>query len=112
MWMNERLMRVAPNHIAKFITAFEDGTGKVGEPLWLIWQYEGDNTLYDLMQKKDWPYNVEPYIFGRELDLPKGPRRRAVTLRLLMQQVRMTFSQPSAVASWSCEIFCKPYLGL
>ncbi len=25
-----------------------------------MWQYEGDYTLYDLMQKKDWPYNLEP----------------------------------------------------
>eukprot|EP00884_Botryococcus_braunii_P013258 jgi/Botrbrau1/21933/Bobra.0249s0056.1 len=87
VWMNERLMRVAPNHIAQFITAFEDDTGKLGEPLWLVWRYEGDNTLYDLMQKKDWPYNMEPYLFGRELAMPKGPRRRAVTLRLLMQQI-------------------------
>ena len=25
VWMNERLMRVAPDNFAKFITAFEDG---------------------------------------------------------------------------------------
>jgi hypothetical protein len=87
VWMNERLMRVAPAHIAEFITAFEDGSGKVGDPLWLVWRYEGDNTLYDLMQKKEWPYNLEPFLFGRELAMAKGPRRRAVTLRLLMQQV-------------------------
>jgi hypothetical protein len=60
----------------------------VQEPLWLVWQYEGDFTLYDLMQKKDWPYNLEPLLLGRELDLPRSPRRRWATLRLVMQQVR------------------------
>ncbi len=95
VWMNERLMRAAPAHIAKFITAFEDGSGRVGDPLWLVWQYEGDNTLYDLMQKKDWPYNLEPFLFGRDLNMAKGPRRRAITLRLLMQQVRQLL--PSSV---------------
>ena len=53
-----------------------------------MWQYEGDFTLYDLMQKKEWPYNLEPLLFGRELDLPRGARRRWVTLRLVMKQVR------------------------
>lgn len=59
------------------------------EPLWLVWQYEGDFTLYDLMQKKDWPYNLEPVLFGRELNLPRSPRRRWITLRVIMQQVRL-----------------------
>jgi hypothetical protein len=52
-----------------------------------VWQYEGDYTLYDLMQKKEWPYNLEPLIFGRELNLPKSPRRRWISLRIIMQQV-------------------------
>ncbi|KAK9909952.1 hypothetical protein WJX75_009980 [Coccomyxa subellipsoidea] len=90
VWMNERLMRAAPSCFARFITAFDDGnrqnTGKP-EPLWLVWQYEGDFTLYDLMQKKDWPYNLEPVLFGRELNLPKSPRRRWITLRVIMQQI-------------------------
>ena len=64
------------------------------EPLWLVWQYEGDFTLYDLMQKKEWPYNLEPLLFGRELDLPRGPRRRWVTLRLVMKQVREGVPRP------------------
>lgn len=39
------------------------------------------------MQKRDWPYNLEPILLGRELDLPKGPRRKLITLRIVMQQV-------------------------
>ncbi|KAK9816689.1 hypothetical protein WJX72_003731 [[Myrmecia] bisecta] len=87
VWMNERLMRAAPGCFADFITAFEEGDGKPDDPLWLIWQYEGDYTLYDLMQKKEWPYNLEPLLFGRELNLPKGPRRKAVSMQLVMQQL-------------------------
>ena len=53
-----------------------------------VWQYEGDYTLWDLMQKKEFPYNLEPLLLGRELDMPKGPRRKAVTIQLVLQQVR------------------------
>lgn len=89
--MNERLMRAAPGCFAEFITAFEAeetaSKNKGPEPLWLIWQYEGDYTLFDLMQKKDFPYNLEQPLLGRELDMPKGPQRKAVTISLVMQQV-------------------------
>lgn len=60
------------------------------EPLWLVWQYEGDYTLYDLMQKKDWPYNLEPLLFGRELNIPKGPERRWLSLRVVLKQASCT----------------------
>ena len=47
--MNERLMRSAKTHFAEFVTAFEEAIpGKTG-PLWLVWRYEGDFTLSDLM---------------------------------------------------------------
>lgn len=94
VWMNERLMRAAPGCFAEFLTAFEaeETTSKTKnkgapEPLWLIWQYEGDYTLWDLMQKKDFPYNLEQPLLGRELDMPKGPQRKAVTISLVMQQL-------------------------
>jgi hypothetical protein len=48
--MNERMMRVAPKAAAQFITAFSDGKGAVGDSTWLVWDYEGDYTLADLMQ--------------------------------------------------------------
>ena len=90
VWMNERLMRAAPGCFAEFLTAFEaeENTKSKGpEPLWLVWQYEGDYTLWDLMQKKDFPYNLEPFLLGQELDLPKGPQRKAVSISIVMQQV-------------------------
>ena len=102
VWMNERLMRAAPECYAEFITAFDEAAGGFNrgpEPLWLVWQYEGDFTLWDLMQKKDFPYNMEPMLFGRELDLPKGPRRRLITIRVVMQQVRPRLSPDIACLS-------------
>ena len=104
VWMNERLMRSAPGCFAEFITAFEaeetTSKNKGPEPLWLIWQYEGDYTLWDLMQKKDFPYNLEQALLGRELDMPKGPQRKAVTLSLVMQQVmRCSFACPMLLQS-------------
>ena len=91
VWMNERLMRAAPGCFAEFLTAFEaeetTSKNKGPEPLWLIWQYVGAYKLWDLMQKKDFPYNLEQALLGRELDMPKGPQRKAVTISLVMQQV-------------------------
>lgn len=60
-----------------------------------VWQYEGDYTLWDLMQKKDFPYNMEPLLLGGELDLPKGPRRKALTIQLVLQQVG-----PAGLGMW------------
>lgn len=51
-------MRVCSFAIPKFITAFDE-TGKVGDPLWLCWVYEGDMTLWIAMQKRDFPFNIE-----------------------------------------------------
>lgn len=94
VWMNERMMRIAPNAVAQFINAFEDdgpaGKGVVtdaGAPLWLVWKYEGDNNLFDLMAKKEFPYNMEEVLFGRELRLPRGAQRRALTLQVIMRQL-------------------------
>lgn len=53
--MNERMMRVAPKAAAEFITAFSEGRGKVGDSTWLVWAYEGDDTLADLMQARPRP---------------------------------------------------------
>eukprot|EP00210_Caulerpa_lentillifera_P006879 g6576.t1 len=111
VWMNERLMRLPQKCCAEFITAFEEATGDAfnwrgaktdlvysgdtqgkdyhvaDPPLWLVWKYEGDFTLYDLLQQKDFPYNLEPYLLGRELTIPKGPYRKLVSIKIAMQQI-------------------------
>lgn len=94
VWMNERLMRAAPGKFADFVTAFEERPpeGKVKQrvgpkPLWLVWKYEGSNTLWNLMQKRDFPYNLEPLLLGKEVNLPKGPQRSIITIRMVMLEV-------------------------
>lgn len=105
VWMNERLMRAAPKLFAKFITAFEEDkeepmspvrskarSDDEETPLWLVWSYEGDFTLWDMMQNKSksregFPYNLEQMLHGQALPGPKNARRRYTTIRLILQQV-------------------------
>ena len=54
-----------------------------------VWQYEGNETLWDVMQKRDFPYNVEPLLLGRTLDIAKSHRRRLISIRLILRQVCM-----------------------
>ena len=94
--MNERVMRIGGRHCAEFVTAFEEssppspraGSSPLDNAIWLVWKYEGDNTLFDLMEKKgEFPYNAERLLFDRELKLPKGPRRKLVTVKLILKQM-------------------------
>lgn len=50
VWMNERIMRIAPKSFAEFLYAFEEECAKGPDLLWLVWRYEGDFTLFDLLQ--------------------------------------------------------------
>lgn len=99
VWMNERMMRHSPRCAAEFLGAFLDAppagavgpagaaVGLGGSSVWLVWRDEGENTLYDMMTKRDFPYNVERLLLGRELRLPKDKRRRLVMLKLVLQQL-------------------------
>lgn len=87
VWMNERIMRAAPNVAARFITAFQEGEGRAGDPLWLVWTDEGSSTLAELMVKKDFPANLEALLFERPLNIPAGADRSAATIRAAMQQL-------------------------
>ena len=65
-WMNERMMRHSEKSVAEFITAFDEKSGSVSQQpwkkpkfsspqddnVWLVWKYEGDNTLWDMMEEK------------------------------------------------------------
>lgn len=91
VWMNERMMRAGSSHIAKFVTAFTETAARPGsvqdKSVWLVWAYEGDFTLADLMQKPDFPYNMEPILLGRELRLARGARRRQATVKTILTQL-------------------------
>lgn len=70
------------------------------DPLWLVWDYEGDSTIAELMNKKDFPANVEPLLFGRSLNIPPGPERRAAVLRILMQQLLENLQACHSAGGW------------
>lgn len=96
-WMNERMMRAAPSAAACFIAAFADGEGREGDPLWLVWRFEGNYTLAELMQKRNFYELLEPLLFERPLNIPPGPERRAVVLRLAFQQLLEALSASHSI---------------
>ncbi|OEL38173.1 Serine/threonine-protein kinase STN7, chloroplastic [Dichanthelium oligosanthes] len=61
--------------------------GKGAEEYWLIWRFEGEDTLYDLMQSKEFPYNVETKILGDVQNLPKGIARENKIIQTVMRQL-------------------------
>lgn len=89
VWMNERLMRIAPRSFAEFLYAFEEDNGKQPDLLWLVWRYEGDYTLFDLLQqKRDWPYNAEAVMKGRKQPSSnRSPKRKLDIIRGMIRQI-------------------------
>ncbi|CAI0458971.1 unnamed protein product [Linum tenue] len=69
IWMNER------------------SSSKKGSEYWLLWRFEGEATLYDLMKSKEFPYNVETLILGKVQDLPKGIERESRIIQTVMRQL-------------------------
>ena len=59
-----------------------------------MWQYEGNDTLWDMLQKRDFPYNLEPLLLGRTLDIAKSHRRRLISIRLILRQVGTPLAVP------------------
>ena len=110
VWMNERLQRNCPKFVAQFISAFEVARPKQGRAqrlsgrarrdpegegdprkrtLWLVWKYEGKETLDSSIMKKDFPYCMEELLFKRSLAGEEGDAvwRKARSVRAIMQQI-------------------------
>ncbi|TYI51662.1 hypothetical protein E1A91_D12G191800v1 [Gossypium mustelinum] len=87
IWMNERVRRACANSCADFLYGFLEGSSKKGEEYWLVWRYEGEATLSDLMLSKEFPYNVETMILGEVQNLPKGLERENQIIQTIMRQV-------------------------
>ncbi|KAJ8621198.1 hypothetical protein MRB53_029727 [Persea americana] len=88
IWMNERVRRACPNSCADFVYGFLESSSKVkGGEYWLIWRFEGEATLSDLMLSKEFPYNVERMILGEDQDLPKGLERENRIIQTIMRQL-------------------------
>lgn len=88
IWMNERVRRACASSCADFVHGFiESSTGGKGDEYWLVWRYEGDATLADLMLSKDFPYNVQRMILGEVEKLPKGIERENRIIQTIMRQI-------------------------
>lgn len=87
IWMNERARRACSNSCADFVYGFLENSSKKTSEYWLIWRFEGEATLYDLMQSKDFPYNVEALILGQVQDLPKGIERENRIIQTILRQI-------------------------
>ncbi|XP_031477908.1 serine/threonine-protein kinase STN7, chloroplastic [Nymphaea colorata] len=88
IWMNERVRRACASSCADFVYGFLESSAKgKGQEYWLIWRYEGESTLSDLMLSKDFPYNVETLILGEPQDLPKSLERENKIIQTIMRQL-------------------------
>ncbi|KAL5722253.1 Serine/threonine-protein kinase stn7 [Ranunculus cassubicifolius] len=91
IWMNERVRRACPNSCADFVYGFLEKSSKKsekkGDEYWLLWKFEGDSTLSDLMLSKEFPYNVESMILKEGQDLPKGLERENRVIQTIMRQL-------------------------
>ncbi|OIT04822.1 PREDICTED: serine/threonine-protein kinase STN7, chloroplastic [Nicotiana attenuata] len=87
IWMNERVRRACANSCADFVYGFLENSSKKGAEYWLLWRFEGEATLADLMQSREFPYNVEALILGEVQDLPKGLDRENRIIQTIMRQL-------------------------
>ncbi|XP_075085759.1 LOW QUALITY PROTEIN: serine/threonine-protein kinase STN7, chloroplastic [Nicotiana tabacum] len=87
IWMNERVRRACANSCADFLYGFLENSSKKGAEYWLLWRFEGEATLTDLMQSREFPYNVEALILGEVQDLPKGLDRENRIIQTIMRQL-------------------------
>ncbi|GAY47048.1 serine/threonine-protein kinase STN7 [Citrus sinensis] len=87
IWMNERVRRACANCCADFVYGFFENSSKKGGEYWLIWRYEGEATLADLMISREFPYNVQTLILGEVQDLPKGIERENRIIQTIMSQI-------------------------
>ncbi|WCJ24594.1 hypothetical protein M5689_006542 [Euphorbia peplus] len=85
IWMNERVRRACASSCADFMYGFLESSSK--KEYWLVWRFEGEATLYDLMKSKEFPYNVESMILKEVQDLPKGLERENRIIQTIMRQL-------------------------
>uniref|UniRef100_A0A7C9CVG7 non-specific serine/threonine protein kinase n=2 Tax=Opuntia streptacantha TaxID=393608 RepID=A0A7C9CVG7_OPUST len=88
IWMNERVRRACSSSCADFLYGFlEKSSSKKGREYWLLWRFEGESTLADLMTSREFPYNVETMILGEQQNLPKGLERENRIIQTIMRQL-------------------------
>jgi hypothetical protein len=83
VWMNERLTRACPQACAAFLTAYPDGPARIGTPLVLVWKFEGKLSLFDALQARNFPLNIEEELLGRQLRVDDTLMRSRVSIQVL-----------------------------
>jgi len=71
------------------------------ELLWIVWKFEGASTLADLMEDRDFPYNVEPFLFSHKGGVavegePRGLKRKRKIISTIFGQVLENISKAHA----------------
>ncbi|XP_021754724.1 serine/threonine-protein kinase STN7, chloroplastic-like [Chenopodium quinoa] len=87
IWMNERVRRACASSCADFLYGFMEKSSKKEGEYWLIWRFEGESTLSDLLTSREFPYNAETMILGKVQNLPKGLERENRIIQTIMKQL-------------------------
>eukprot|EP00276_Gloeochaete_wittrockiana_P010038 CAMPEP_0184667022 /NCGR_PEP_ID=MMETSP0308-20130426/65071_1 /TAXON_ID=38269 /ORGANISM="Gloeochaete witrockiana, Strain SAG 46.84" /LENGTH=422 /DNA_ID=CAMNT_0027111971 /DNA_START=20 /DNA_END=1284 /DNA_ORIENTATION=+ len=82
LYANTKLMHMTGDHIAPFL-----GYYKTEKDFWLIWKYEGDNTVDCVFQKKDWLPALEMSLWGRTYGHLEEAQRKSHAMKETMTQV-------------------------
>ncbi|KAH8484700.1 hypothetical protein H0E87_026451 [Populus deltoides] len=91
-WFNYRLSRAAPETCAKFLGSFVAESDRTSSQFtkggkWLVWKFEGDQTLGDYMKDRNFPFNLESIMFGRVLQGVDSVKRSALIIKQIMRQI-------------------------
>lgn len=89
-WFNYRLSRAAPDVCANFLGSFISDTTRgqfTQGGKWLVWKFEGDSTLADFMEDRDFPMNLEQIMFGRNLKGLDSVGIKSLIIKQIMRQI-------------------------
>lgn len=89
-WFNYRLSRAAPDVCANFLGSFISDTTRgqfTQGGKWLVWKFEGDSTLADFMNDRDFPMNLEQIMFGRSLKGEDSVGIKSLIIKQIMRQI-------------------------
>lgn len=89
-WFNYRLSRAAPETCADFLGSFVADATKsefVKGGKWLVWKFEGDQSLADYLKERNFPLNLESVMFGQVLKGLDSKRRNALIIKQIMRQI-------------------------
>jgi len=88
IYMNRRVTRGAPNAAAQFLGTVDYGTeGSSTYQRWLVWKYDGEETLEDVIKARDFPLNMEERLFGDRLKSMDVEDKCQLIIKKLMYQL-------------------------